>query len=230
MIKGKIKEELIEFESEIQALLGNYIDGYGYIYYFALLKETYSRAAKHLINDSQKFKNELINEDLENIPSLIKFYESVSNPLIQTLYNSYFITVHSELESMLLKVKNIVQKHYSNFTFPKKTNDGFKTFNDKSETLVFIKDALTKHEILIIYNYIRNGITHPKNDKTCKLYFELENHINSGKINFLEIINNDYGFNFKITDINFIYNYTEEIISFFQGLIDNSIKYRNQFP
>ena len=36
MIKGKIKEELIEFESEIQALLGNYIDGYGYIYYFAL--------------------------------------------------------------------------------------------------------------------------------------------------------------------------------------------------
>lgn len=226
MIKGKIKEELNEFELEIQMLLGSLHERTGYIYYFELLHETFTRATNHLILDSKQFKKDLLSEDRENSQSLIQSNESVSNPFIDTLYNSYFITVHSELESMLLKVKDIVQKHYNNLTFPKKTNNGFKTFNDESKTLVFIKDALTKHEILTIYNYIRNGITHSKNNKNCPLFIELEDHVNSGKINFLDIIENEKVTDFIIKDIDFIVNYSQEIISFFQDLINNSIKYR----
>lgn len=226
MIKGKIKDELNEFETEIQTLLGNHEERFGYIYYFDLLQETFIRAAKHSINDSRKFKNELINEDPENIPSLMQSYESVLNPLISTLYKSYFITVHSELEMMLTELNDIVKKYYDNSNFPKKANPSFRIFKDEENKSPFIKNTLLEHDVLVTYNYIRNGMTHSKNDKTCSLYVELEKHIKSGKINFLEIIDNDKGFNYLITEIDFIINYTEEIISFFQDLIDNSIKYR----
>lgn len=226
MIKGKLKEELNEFESEIETLLGNHIDRFGYIYDFDLLHETFSRAAKYLILDSQQFKNELINEDPKNIPSLIQSYESVLNPLISTLYKSYFITVHSELEMMFAALNNIIKKYYDISNFPKNANPSFRTFKDEENNLPFIKNTLSEHDILVIYNYIRNGMTHSKNDKTCPLYFELEKHIKTGKINFLEIIDNDNGFNYLITEIDFITNYIEEIISFFQDFIDNSIKYR----
>ena len=38
----------------------------------------------------------------------------------------------------------------------------------------------------------------------------------------------EIGFNYLITEINFIINYVKEIISFFQDLMDNSLKYRKQ--
>ena len=34
------------------------------------------------------------------------------------------------------------------------------------------------------------------------------------------------GFNYLITEIDFIINYSQEVMSFFQDLINNSIKYR----
>jgi hypothetical protein len=120
MVKGKLKEKLNEFELDIQMLLGSLHERTGYIYYFELLHETFTRAAKHLILDSQQFKKDLLSEDIENSQSLIQSNESVSHPLIQTLYNSCFITVHSELEIMLSKVNDILDDHFSNTTFPKK--------------------------------------------------------------------------------------------------------------
>lgn len=228
MIKGKQKEKLNDFELEIELLLGNHHEKTGYIYYFELLHETFTRAAKHLILDSQQFKKELLDEDTENIQSLIQSNESIFNPLIQSFYNSYFITVHSELEIMLTKLKDIVLKYYDNQNFPKKANPSFRTFKDEENKLTFIKNALSEHDILVTYNYIRNGITHAKNVKTCSLYIDLEKHIKSGKINFIKIMDNNNGFNYLITEIDFIVNYREEIISFFLDLINNSIKYRKQ--
>ena len=217
MIKGKLKEELNEFELEIQMLLGSHHEKTGYIYYFELLHETFTRAAKYLILDSQQFKKDLLSEDIENSQSLILSNESVYNPLIQSLYNSYFITVHSELEIMLTKLKDIVLKYYDNPNFPKKANPSFRTFKDEENKLIFIKNAISEHDILVTYNYIRNGITHAKNDKSCSLYIDLEKHIKSGKINFIKIMDNNNGFNYLITEIDFIVNYREELISFFEG-------------
>lgn len=245
MIKGKLKEELNEFELEIQILLGSLRERTGYIYYFELLHETYTRAAKHLILDSQKLNSEMQNEDFETKKSMLKYQESVSNPLIQTLYNSYFITVHSELEIMLTKVNDIVKRIYDS-SFPKKTIEMLDVVNNKKQriTEVFIKDAIKRHKILISYNFVRNGIIHPVNDKNKPGFEELERCIDEGKIMNLDIIDyelkgfddeeniiiTEIGFNYLITEIDFIVKYTEGIISFFQDLIENSLKYRKQLP
>lgn len=197
MIKGKLKEELNEFELEIQMLLGSHHEKTGYIYYFELLHETFTRAAKHLIFDSQQFKKDLLSEDRENSQSLIQSNESVSTPLIQTLYNSYFITVHSELEIILIKLKEIVYKHYKNSTFPKKTNKGsFDSFNDSTNTLPFIQDSLIKYEILIIYSYVRNGLIHPKNYKESLEFIELVKILKMVKSHIWRLLTMKMGFIF----------------------------------
>lgn len=243
MIQGKLKEELNEFELEIQMLLGSLDERTGYIYYFELLHETFTRSAKHLILDSQQFKKDLLSEDRENSQSLIQSNESVSNPLIQTLYNSYFITVHSELEIMLTKVNEIVKRIYDS-SFPKKTIEMLDVVNNKKQKITepFIKDTIKRHTILISYNFVRNGIINPVNDKNKPGFEELEKCIDEGKIINLDIIDYEFkefddeeniiiaeiGFNYLITEIDFIVKYTEEIISFFQDLIENSLKYRKQ--
>ena len=228
MIKGKVKENLNEFESEIEILLGRQHEQTGYIYYFDLLHETFLRATKHLVIDSQQFNKDLVNEDRENIHSLIQSYESVSNPLIETLYKSYFITVHSELEVILSEVKDIVKKHFNNSTFPKKTTQSFfKPFlEEQQNTIPFIRETILNHQILPTYTYIRNGLIHPKNCKESDEYKQLENDIEQGKINYLEIVENKNGFIFLIKDIDFVQNYSREVILFFQDIIDNSVKYR----
>jgi hypothetical protein len=242
MIKGKKKEELNQFELEIELLLGSHHGQSGLICYFELLHETFTRAAKHLISDSKKFKNELINEDPENIASLIQSAESVLNPLISILYKSYFITVHSELEIMLTKVSDIVKRNYGSSSFPKKTSEMSDFVNNKKQKITepFIKDTIQQHKILISYNFVRNGIIHPINDKNKPGFEELEKCIDEGKITHLHIadyelkefndeeniIINEIGFNYLITEIDFIVKYTEGIISFFQDLIENSIKHR----
>ena len=227
MIQGKLKEELNEFELEIQMLLGSHHERTGYIYYFELLHETFTRAAKHLILDSQQFKKDLLSEDRENSQSIIQSNESVYNPLIQTRYNSYFITVHSELEIMLSKVNDFMDDHFNNSTFPKKTNRGyFSSFIDETKTLSFITETLLQYNILIIYSYIRNGLIHPKNFKGSPEFIELEQYIIEEKITNIEIFEFESRFNFQITEIDFVINYSQVVISFLQDLINNSIKYR----
>jgi hypothetical protein len=241
MIKGKQKEKLNDFELEIELLLGNHHEKTGYIYYFELLHETFTRAAKHLILDSQQFKKDLLSEDRENSQSLIQLNESVSNPLIETLFNSYFITVHSELEIMLTKVNDIVKRLYDTY-FPKRTSGMLDILNYKEKKTIepFIINTILQHQILISYNFVRNGIIHPVNDKNKPGFEELEKCIDEGKIMHLDIIDYELkefdveeniiviekGFNFLITEIDFIINYSQEVISFFQDLINNSKKYR----
>ena len=242
MIKGKQRNKLNNFELEIELLLGNHHEKTGYIYYFELLHETFTRATKHLISDSQQFKTDLLGENKENCQSLIQSNESVSNPLIQTLYNSYFITVHSELEIMLTRVNDIVKRIYA-CSFPKRTIEMLDVVNNKNKKITepFLKDTIQQHKILISYNFVRNGIVHPVNDKNKPGFEELEKYISEGKIMHLDIIDyelkrfddenkiiTEIGFNYLITEINFIINYVKEIISFFQDLIDNSLKYRKQ--
>lgn len=228
MIKGKIKVELNEFETELQSILGCHAERLGFIYYLDLLQETFSRAEKHLLSDSKKFKNDLINEDPEIIQSLIQSYESVLNPLLSTLYCSYFITIHSVLEEILIKFYSIVEIYHCNSTFPKKTTQGcFISFKDEENKLPYINAILSKYKILIIYTYIRNGLVHPKNSKNCFEFIELEQLIIDKKITHLQILENEKGFKFEITEIEFIINYANEIISFFENLISDSVKYRN---
>ncbi|MFA5296819.1 MAG: hypothetical protein WC389_01270 [Lutibacter sp.] len=229
MIKGKVKENLNEFEFEIELLLGSLHERTGYIYYFDLLQETFLRASKHLIIDSQQFKKELEEECPENKQSLIKSNEGVVNPLIETLYKSYFITLCSELEIILTKVNEIIERYYNeNSFFPLKAREGdFKSLLDgKKTTKAFIIETLKQHKILTTYNYIRNGLIHSKNCKESPEFIKLKTYITNGKINNLKIIDNEKGFRFLITDIDFIINYSKVIILFFQNLINNSVKNR----
>jgi hypothetical protein len=113
------------------------------------------------------------------------------------------------------------------------------SFKKQKITEPFIKDTIQQHKILISYNFVRNGIIHTANDKNKPGFEELEKCIDEGKIMHLDIIDYELkefddeeniiliekGFNYLITEIDFIINYSQEVISFFQDLIDNSKKY-----
>ena len=125
MITGKTEVKLNEFELEIDSILGNQIDRIGATYYFDLLHETFKRAVNHLALDSQCFHKELQNEDFDVKQSIIQSQESIAYPMLQTLYNSYFITVHSELESMWSEATQIFKKYYQDYFFPDKLNSQY---------------------------------------------------------------------------------------------------------
>ena len=143
---------------------------------------------------------------------------------------------------MLTRVNDIVKRIYD-CSFPKRTIEMLDVVNNKNKKITepFLKDTIQQHKILISYNFVRNGIVHPVNDKNKPGFEELEKYISEGKIMHLDIIDyelkrfddenkiiTEIGFNYLITEINFIINYVKEIISFFQDLIDNSLKYRKQ--
>ena len=153
MITGKTKVKLDEFELEIDSLLGNHTDRIGATYYFDLLHETFVRAVNHLSMDSQCFHKELHDEDFNVKQSIIQSQESIAYPMLQTLYNSYFITIHSELENMLRDATQICKKYYPEYSFPEKLNSQYinSISIDKQKTISFIDEVVLRHKILFSY-------------------------------------------------------------------------------
>lgn len=232
MIIGKTKVKLDEFELEIDLLLGNHIDRVGATYYFDLLYGTFVRAVNHLNLDSQSFHKELKDEDFNAKQSIIYSKESIAYPMLQTLYNSYLITINSELESMWSETTQIYKRYYQDYFFPDKLNSQyFKTsFKNKNKRNSFIDEVVRRHEILFTYNYIRNGVVHAKKSKECAEFKTLEDYIKNNKITNIEIEDVENGFIFSIKDIDFVKKYGNEVLSFFQAIIDNSVEIRRQHP
>lgn len=228
MIIGKTKVKLDEFESEIDLLLGNHIDRIGATYYFDLLYETFVRAVNHLALDSQCLHKEVQNEDFDVKQSIIHSQESIAYPMLQTLYNSYFITIHSELESMWREATQIYKKYYPRYSFPEKLNSQyFNSFSkDKKKIISSLDEVVLRHQILFTYNYIRNGIVHAKKSKVCDEFMILEDYINNNIITDIEIVDIENGFIFSIKNVDFVKKYGDEVLSFFQAIIDNSVEIR----
>lgn len=159
MIKGKRKKQLNDFESDIDELIGDHT--FGTTHYFDLLHETFLRSQRHLELDSEHFHKDLINEDQEVIASLLASQSGTAYPLLETLYSSYFITLHSELDIIcqeILRLYNLPKnQHELKLTSPKffaKIED----FNSSKtlESNQFIDRVIQNHSILQTYNYIRD--------------------------------------------------------------------------
>lgn len=221
MITGKTKVKLNEFELEIDSMIGNHIDRTGATYYFDLLHETFVRAMNHLALDSQYLHKELLDEDFDVKQSIIQSQESTANPMIQTLYNSYFITIHSELESMWRETTQIYKKYYPEHSFPHKLNSQyFNSFSkNKAKRISFIDEVVRRHQILFTYNYLRNGVVHAKKSKECLEFKTLEDYIKKNIITDIEIENVENGFIFSIKNVDFVKKYSEEVLSLFHELI-----------
>ena len=226
MITGKRKVKLDEFELEIDSLLGNHFDRIGTTYYFDLLNETFERALNHLLLDAQCFHKELQGEEFDVKQSIIQSQESVAYPLVQTLYNSYFITIHSELESMWREVTQIYRKYYPEYTFPDKLTSQYisSISKDKNKIISFIDEVVLRHKILFTYNYIRNGVVHSKKSKLCDEFKILEEYIKNNVITDIKIEDTENGFIFSIKNLDFSKKYGNEVLSFFRAIIDNSVK------
>ena len=232
MITGKTKVKLDEFELEIYSLIGNPIDRIGATYYFDLLHETFVRAVNHLALDSQCFHKELQDEDFDVKRSIIQSQESIAYPMIQTLYNSYFITIHSELESMWREVIQIYKKYYPEYSFPNKLSSQYfnSSSKNKAKRISFIDEVVRRHQILFTYNYIRNGIVHAKKSKVCDDFKILEDCIKNNNITDIEIEDVENGFIFLIKNVDFVKKYGNEVLSFFHAIIDNSVELRRKQP
>lgn len=224
MIAGKVKKQLNEFELELDTLVGNHIDNYGATHYFDLLHETFLRATKHLQLDSKIFHYDLQKEDPEINRSIIQSQESIAYPLLSMLYNSYFITVHSELESMWKEATQIFNKYHPDYSFPEKLNSqyflSFSNKKKKKKKFSFIDEVVLRHQILFTYNYIRNGIIHAKKSKECDEFKTLKEKIESHVITDIEILDVENGFIFSIKKLDFVKKYEEEVLSLFHELIE----------
>jgi hypothetical protein len=190
------------------------------------------RAVKHLALDSQCFHKELQDEDYDVKQSIIQSQESIAYPMLQTLYNSYFITIHSELEIMWSEATQIYKKYHPEYSFPKNLTSRY--FNSSSTDMKkknsFIDEVVRRHQILFTYNYIRNGVVHAKKSKECCEFNILEDYIKNNKITDIEIEDVENGFIFSIKNVDFVKKYGNEVLSFFKAIIDNSVELRRQQP
>lgn len=228
MIKGNKKPAFNEFESEMDVFLGDHSDKLGITHYFEILRDTFSRAAKALELEAKSLHESIKGEDSEIQHSILQSQESTAYPFLQTLYNSYFITLHSELESIWDQtIKEFNTRNQPEIKKLKLNSNYFNTTN-ANENSRFIDEAVGKHSILFTYNYIRNGLVHPKNDNACQDYLKLTQFISQGKIIDIEIVDSDKGFNFLIKNLAFGEKYASEILSFIKSIIEESVKQRQQ--
>lgn len=237
MIKGEKKKQLNDIELDINEIIGDHT--FGTKHYFDLLYDTFLRSKRHLELDSEHSLNDLMNEDDEVKASILTSYAGTAYPILETLYSSYFITLHSEFDLIcqeIFRLYNLPENQHN----PKLTSHKFfasiANFNSSKmfERNQFIFKAIQNHSILQTYNYIRNGIIHAKNNKTSPDFLNLEKCLANGNIVALEIVDkfNDHEiipnqnehikneFVFSIKSLEFGSNYAIEILNFLHDLVE----------
>ena len=223
MISGEKKIELNDFELELEALLGDASTGPGITYHFYTIYDTFLRAEKALKAESQNFLEELQTEEPDIQWSMFNSLNHIAYPSIQTLYDSFFIVIHSELERIWKEIIQLYNKYHQ----PQLNKDEKLNHNFSFKLECFINEVVKKYEILFTYNYIRNGIVHAKNAKEGPFY-ACEEYVRNNHISNIEIIDEDEEFKFLIEDLSFGKKYADLILEFIQAIIDKSVQKRLQ--
>src|SRR5437879_2852608 len=98
MVKGKLREDYNDFEEEMFYIAGYIGDKTGLDFFFEHVYQTFEIAKKSLLEHSTEYKQSFDRENYDTRQSIYFHdpqHEINSNPLLTTLYNSHFVTLHS---------------------------------------------------------------------------------------------------------------------------------------
>lgn len=215
MIKGNTKPVLNEFANAIEEMIGDHLDG-GYVNYFDSLYDTFSRAEKYLKEEAKTFKEELKKEDPDTAFSMLRSSESIAYPHLERLYESYFITLHSELEIIWCdKIQGLYSVHFPG------TPIDFQKLSYNYQYLIqprcFIDTVVANHQILLAYNFIRNGLVHYKGEGPN--LNKVQQKIKDGEIKDVETKNENGKVKFAIKNLQFGKVYSQEILALLNELV-----------
>lgn len=215
MIRGKTRQES-EFALALGQLMGDPAEGFGVSYYFESLRHTFWRSCHCLKEEANIFNKELHAEDPETKASLLKSNKNTAYPLLETLYESYFIVLHSELERIWREITEEYNSWYKPVSF-QKLNSGY-----PKTPRCFLDEAVLEHRIILTYNYIRNGVVHSKHFKSSEEYKNVECGISNGHFLDLKIVDTDKGPKFSIESLRFGDKYMQTILSFLEYIVSKS--------
>jgi len=223
LIKGTPKKNYNDFEEELNQLNGSYQESYGLAFYFQQLHDTFSKSETAILKYADEYLKEFNKEDDEVKESIVSNdpdHQIKSTPLVDTLRKSYFITVHSEFESIWKEIISIYNTHFP----PRDTISLSETFliHSSFNASRLLDKVVLKHKVLISYNYIRNKIVHQKAVTTSPEYQTMFAHVQAGKINHLKIDLDGINVRFSIEDIRFVTDYTNYIIGFITDIVETS--------
>lgn len=225
LVKGTPKKNYTDFEEELNQLIGGYHESYGLEYYFLQLHDTFLKSEAAIVKYADEYLKQFDKEDDDVKDSIERYdpeHQLKSTPLVDTLRKSYFITAHSEFESVWKEVITIYNNHFPTTQRPIiALNDKFLIHPSFNAAHLFDKVVLN-HKVLISYNYIRNKIVHQKAVTTSPEYQTMLAHVQGGKINHLRIDLDGINARFFIEDIKFIKNYTNCIIDFITDIVETS--------
>lgn len=223
MIRGKIRKNYNDFEEQMFCLSGFIEDGVGLAFFFEHIYQTFEYVENASLMHSFESKLSFEKEDYHTRQSLYLHdpqYKIDRNPLLTTLHNSHFITLHSEFEKTWDEVVEIYNRY-----FPKRkkipiSNSYFTdpTFNSSC----LLDKVLNNHKILASYNFIRNKIIHGFSCSSSIEYQTVKTQIDSSLINHIRAIEvRDRAF-FQIANIKFCKEYGDAVLSFIKDIGETS--------
>lgn len=227
MIKGEKRKDYDDFEEEIVHIAGHVTEKYGLDFFFEHVYQTFGIAEKAILKNSDEYKQLFGSEDYEVRQSIYfhdPLHEINSNPLTTTLYNSHFITLHSEFEIIWDDIVSIHNKH---FTARQKVliNNSYVTHPTFNSNCILDK-TLLKHQILTSYNLIRNKIVHGFCKTSSPEYQTVKKQIDSSIINHIRTKEEGDNAYFRIESIKFCREYGNKILHFIQDIADTSFEER----
>lgn len=223
-MKVKKRPTYNQFEKSILDIVGSIETGLHF--YFNHLYYSFQIAEKAILKESEVYKEWYKNEDLDtkqSIHSHDPVYQFHNTTLIPTLLSSYFVTLHSEFDIIWKNILEIHNKHYPHREkFP--INDNY--LHDLSSNSCILDIALDNHKILIDYNLIRNKIVHGYCKTISPEYQRVKEHVETGLIKYITIVEEDSKGIFLIEHIKFCEEYGNEILAFMLNIVNISLKQR----
>ncbi len=223
MITGKIKPNYNNFEINIIDIIGEE-NSSGMKLFFGSCLSTFSKCIKNIINEKSIFLQSIKNEQDDIKESMLKSYINVVNPNIQIFYSSLFIATHSQLEATWKVILELYNKDLLTKIKRKNLNNRYFTADNSQDcTKIFLDFAVEEFNILFLYNFIRNGLVHSKNETNDPSYATFKKDFHKYDIKNIKIIENDGIYSFEILNMHFCSEYMKIILKFLQRIIVLSV-------
>lgn len=223
MINGKVKPSYNNFQNELDNIIGNPHE-YGLENYFNSLHNTFKNSIIYLQNKSNRLQTDIKSEHVNNQHSIyISEWHNIY-PEITILINSYFISLHSELEYTWNKLISMYNNNYSEqITKPKLNNFYFDELNkNKSYKKDFFDEVVQKYSLIFQYNFIRNSLIHQNSKVNCTQTILIQELIKTNELKNVQFNNQNNKTSYKITNIEFCLGYSNLILNFFKSILDTS--------
>lgn len=223
MIKGKSRRNYNDFEEDLDQIVGNYREAYGLTSYFESTYLTFLKAETLLLDNASKYLKQFKKEDKEtrysmrnDLPHNVKAY-----PSVHLLRQSFFITIHSELEETWKHI-NILSDKAHITTKTQSLNFNYSFHNN------ILDETVRNWQILFSYNYIRNKLIHKYIGITSSHFILVKKQIDADNIKDIDIEYDKKKAYFIINTMEFGYTYAKIVLNFLEEIINNSYNERQQ--